>query len=84
MGVKSQLLELAERLLVREESSKGSLRDVLETFEAVAQNLDNAADGNDPEIAARIEKAKAIALRGSEIVREHVDQLSSESIQMAG
>jgi hypothetical protein len=44
---------------MREDSSRG-FDDVLEAFEAVAQNLDtmlarNAADGNDPEVVARIE-----------------------------
>ena len=83
------MLKSAVGLLMREDSSKGSYRDVLETFEAVAQHLDNmltrnAANGNDPEVAARIEKAKAIAVRGSEIVREHVDQPPSDRIQMTG
>ena len=43
-------------------------RDIAETFEAVAKNLDkmidlNQSDGADPEVAARLKKAKARALQ---------------------
>ena len=64
-------------------------RYVLETFEQLAQKLDdlhadNAADGNDPEITARLQNAKTIALRGSEIVREHIGHHPGDRIQMTG
>jgi hypothetical protein len=73
---------------MREDSSRG-FDDVLEAFEAVAQNLDtmlarNAADGNDPEVVARIERAKAISLRATEVVRQHVDQSPIDRFQMTG
>jgi hypothetical protein len=70
---------LAERFEVKESGSKAGFRDVVETFDALARNFDhmlahNAADGNDPEIADRLEQAKASAVRGSLLVRKHLDQ----------
>ena len=66
---------------MRDDSSDEDLRYVLELFEALAEHFDqtlvlNAADGADPEIAARLGTAKALALRGSVTVREHLDQYS--------
>jgi hypothetical protein len=81
--------ELAERFAVPKDSSNGSFRDVTESFDALAQNLDNllalnAADGADPEIAARLEKAKALALRGSLRSREDLGQTAEDQTKRFG
>jgi len=64
---------------VRDDSSEGDFDNVQEAFEALAQNLDNmlalnAADGADPEVAERLEKARALALRGSAKLRDVLDR----------
>jgi len=64
-------------------------RDIAETFEAVAKNLDrmidlNQADGGDPEVAARLKKAKARALQGFSKLRENLGQPPDEQSQRFG
>ena len=64
---------------MRDDSSEGDFDNVQEAFEALAQNLDNmlalnAADGADPEVAERLEKARALALRGSAKLRDVLDR----------
>lgn len=62
---------------MREESQTDDLRDVLGMFDALAQQLDDlldlhAADGTGQEVARRLTKAKSIACRASERIREHL------------
>ena len=68
---------------MREDSSKGGFRNVLDTFEALTHTLDhlrarNAANGSNPELAARIERASALSLRGSALAREGLNQFPEE------
>ena len=74
---------------MRDDSSDEDLRYVLELFEALAEHFDqtltlNAADGADPEIAARLGTARALAVRGSAKVREHLDPNSATERRAAG
>lgn len=74
---------------MRRDSSEGGYRDLIETFEAVARNLDkmmelNQADGADPEVAERLKKAKVLALHGSSKLRENLDQPLDEQSERFG
>jgi len=71
---------------VREDNADEGFRYVRTMFEALALDLDhqlvlNAADGADPEVAARLGEAKALAMEGYSKSGQHLERQPARQLR---
>ena len=59
-----------------ESSPTGDIRELIETFEALARRLEVllAENNQDADTAARLESVRSLAFRGSAILRRHMSE----------